>query len=100
MSPARRHAKRQLRKPWPGSVSCSLMVNNVGIVYPVDDFSMDVPDYDRIISVNLRGQFLMLKYSIPEIIKAGRWIDRAELLDGSDPRRWRDLRSEAKRRSI
>src|SRR5271170_1093798 len=48
-----------------------LMVNNVGIVYPVDDFSIEVPDYDRIISVNLRGQFLMLKYSIPEIIKAG-----------------------------
>jgi NAD(P)-dependent dehydrogenase (short-subunit alcohol dehydrogenase family) len=48
-----------------------LMVNNVGIVYPVDDFSMDIPDYDRIMSVNLRGQFLMLKYSIPEIIKAG-----------------------------
>jgi NAD(P)-dependent dehydrogenase (short-subunit alcohol dehydrogenase family) len=48
-----------------------LMVNNVGIVYPVDDFSMDTPDYDRIMSVNLRGQFLMLKYSIPEIIKAG-----------------------------
>ncbi len=51
--------------------SLHLMVNNVGIVYPVDDFSMDVPDYDRIMSVNLRGQFLMLKYSIPEIIKAG-----------------------------
>jgi NAD(P)-dependent dehydrogenase (short-subunit alcohol dehydrogenase family) len=48
-----------------------LMVNNVGIVYPVDDFSIDVPDYDKIMSVNLRGQFLMLKYSIPEIIKAG-----------------------------
>jgi NAD(P)-dependent dehydrogenase (short-subunit alcohol dehydrogenase family) len=48
-----------------------LMVNNVGIVYPVDDFSMEVPDYDRIMSVNLRGQFLMLKYCIPEIIKAG-----------------------------
>lgn len=48
-----------------------LMVNNVGIVYPVDDFSIDVPDYDRIMSVNLRGQFLMLKYGIPEIIKAG-----------------------------
>ena len=51
--------------------SLHLMVNNVGIVYPVDDFSMDVPDYDRIMSVNLRGQFLMLKYSIAEIIKAG-----------------------------
>ena len=43
-----------------------LMVNNVGIVYPVDDFSIDVPDYDKIMSVNLRGQFLMLKYSSPK----------------------------------
>lgn len=48
-----------------------LMVNNVGIVYPVDDFSLDTADYDRIMSVNLRGQFLMLKYAIPEIVKAG-----------------------------
>jgi len=48
-----------------------LMVNNVGIVYPVDDFSMDTADYDHIMSVNLRGQFLMLKYAVPEIIKAG-----------------------------
>jgi NAD(P)-dependent dehydrogenase (short-subunit alcohol dehydrogenase family) len=48
-----------------------LMVNNVGIVYPVDDFSMSVEDYDRIMSVNLRGHFLMLKFGIPEIIKAG-----------------------------
>jgi NAD(P)-dependent dehydrogenase (short-subunit alcohol dehydrogenase family) len=48
-----------------------LMVNNVGIVYPVDDFSLDTADYDRIMSVNLRGQFLMLKHSIPEIIKSG-----------------------------
>jgi NAD(P)-dependent dehydrogenase (short-subunit alcohol dehydrogenase family) len=47
-----------------------LMVNNVGIVYPVDDFSMDIPDYDHIMSVNLRGQFLMLKYAVPEIIRA------------------------------
>ncbi|HEY2106230.1 MAG TPA: SDR family NAD(P)-dependent oxidoreductase, partial [Candidatus Binataceae bacterium] len=28
-----------------------LMVNNVGIVYPVDDFSLDLADYDRIMSV-------------------------------------------------
>ena len=48
-----------------------LMVNNVGIVYPVDDFSLDTADYDHIMSINLRGHFLMLKYSIPEIIKAG-----------------------------
>jgi NAD(P)-dependent dehydrogenase (short-subunit alcohol dehydrogenase family) len=51
--------------------SLHLMVNNVGIVYPVDDFSIDVADYDHIMSVNLRGQFLMLKYAIPEIIKSG-----------------------------
>lgn len=48
-----------------------LMVNNVGIVYPVDDFSLDTADYDHIMSVNLRGHFLMLKYAIPEMIKAG-----------------------------
>ncbi len=48
-----------------------LMVNNVGIVYPVDDFSLDTADYDHIMGVNLRGQFLMLKYAIPEIIRAG-----------------------------
>ncbi|SRR5579875_41038 len=48
-----------------------LMVNNVGIVYPLDDFSIDTADYDRLMSVNLRGQFLMLKYAIPEIVKAG-----------------------------
>ncbi|HKD67052.1 MAG TPA: SDR family NAD(P)-dependent oxidoreductase [Candidatus Binataceae bacterium] len=48
-----------------------LMVNNVGIVYPMDDFSLETADYDHIMSVNLRGQFLMLKYAIPEIIKAG-----------------------------
>jgi NAD(P)-dependent dehydrogenase (short-subunit alcohol dehydrogenase family) len=49
----------------------NLMVNNVGIVYPVDDFSLEAADYDHIMGVNLRGQFLMLKHSIPEMIKAG-----------------------------
>ena len=71
-----------------------LMVNNVGIVYPVDDFSLDTADYDRIMSVNLRGQFLMLKYAIPEIVKAGGGRDRTEFLDGRNPGRRRDYRAQ------
>ncbi len=72
VSGSRKHAEVAVNTTVARFGALHLMVNNVGIVYPVDDFcSIDVPDYDKIMSVNLRGQFLMLKYSIPEIIKAG-----------------------------
>jgi meso-butanediol dehydrogenase/(S,S)-butanediol dehydrogenase/diacetyl reductase len=48
-----------------------MVVNNAGVVVygEVPDFGED--DWDRVLDTNLKGQFLMSKYAIPEIRKAG-----------------------------
>jgi NAD(P)-dependent dehydrogenase (short-subunit alcohol dehydrogenase family) len=51
-----------------GRLDCAL--NNAGIVNPLDG-SWDEDTFDRIVSVNVRGVMLCLKYEIPELLKAG-----------------------------
>ncbi len=48
-----------------------ILVNNAGIVLPgrVDNISEE--DWDRTIAVNLKGVFLVSKFAIPEMRKAG-----------------------------
>jgi len=51
-----------------GRLDCAL--NNAGIVNPQDS-NWDEDTFDRILSVNLRGVMLCLKYEIPELLKVG-----------------------------
>jgi NAD(P)-dependent dehydrogenase (short-subunit alcohol dehydrogenase family) len=48
-----------------------MVVNNAGVVVygEVPDFAED--DWDKVMDTNLKGQFLMSKYAIPEMRKAG-----------------------------
>jgi meso-butanediol dehydrogenase / (S,S)-butanediol dehydrogenase / diacetyl reductase len=48
-----------------------ILVNNAGIVLPgrVDNTSEE--DWDRTIAINLKGVFLVSKYAVPELRKAG-----------------------------
>ncbi len=49
----------------------NLLVNNVGIVVGHDLLNTTVEQFDLMMAVNVRGHFLMMKYAVPEMIKAG-----------------------------
>jgi NAD(P)-dependent dehydrogenase (short-subunit alcohol dehydrogenase family) len=48
-----------------------ILVNNAGIVIPGRVDNMPEEDWDRTIAVNLKGVFLVSKYTIPEMRKIG-----------------------------
>jgi meso-butanediol dehydrogenase/(S,S)-butanediol dehydrogenase/diacetyl reductase len=49
----------------------NVLVNNAGIVLPGRVDNMSEEDWDRTMAVNLKGVFLVSKYSIPEMRKNG-----------------------------
>jgi len=49
-----------------------ILVNNTGIYTKGDVVATSEEDWERILAVNLRGVFLCCKYTVPEMIKAGR----------------------------
>jgi 2-dehydro-3-deoxy-L-rhamnonate dehydrogenase (NAD+) len=51
----------------------NVMVNCAGIVGPTNTKILDYPveDFDRLYSINLRGSFLMTKYSLPPMLNRG-----------------------------
>ncbi len=48
-----------------------LMVNNVGIAIGSNLLNTTTAQFDTMLAVNLRGHFLMMRYAVPEIAKAG-----------------------------
>jgi NAD(P)-dependent dehydrogenase (short-subunit alcohol dehydrogenase family) len=48
-----------------------ILVNNAGIVLPGRVDNMSEEDWDRTIAINLKGVFLVSKYTIPEMRKIG-----------------------------
>jgi NAD(P)-dependent dehydrogenase (short-subunit alcohol dehydrogenase family) len=48
-----------------------LLVNNVGIAVGGRLLETTTEQFDKMVDVNLRGHFLMMKYAVPEIAKAG-----------------------------
>jgi NAD(P)-dependent dehydrogenase (short-subunit alcohol dehydrogenase family) len=48
-----------------------LMVNNVGIAIGGNLLKTTTADFDTMLAVNLRGHFLMMRYAVPELAKAG-----------------------------
>jgi NAD(P)-dependent dehydrogenase (short-subunit alcohol dehydrogenase family) len=48
-----------------------LLVNNVGIAIGGDLLKTATGDFDKMLAVNLRSHFLMMRYAVPEIVKAG-----------------------------
>lgn len=51
--------------------SVSILVNNAGIFPSVPLVAMTLSDFDKVISVNLRGVFLCTKYASSQMIKQG-----------------------------
>jgi NAD(P)-dependent dehydrogenase (short-subunit alcohol dehydrogenase family) len=49
----------------------NLLVNNVGIALGARLLETDSEQFNTMMNVNVRGQFWMMKYAVPEIIKAG-----------------------------
>jgi NAD(P)-dependent dehydrogenase (short-subunit alcohol dehydrogenase family) len=49
----------------------NLLVNNVGIAIGGRLLETTIEQFDTMTNVNVRGQFLMMKYAVPEIAKAG-----------------------------
>jgi NAD(P)-dependent dehydrogenase (short-subunit alcohol dehydrogenase family) len=48
-----------------------ILFNNAGIVFVKDIVETGEEEWDRVLSINLKGMFLMSKYTIPEMIKTG-----------------------------
>ncbi len=48
-----------------------LLVNNVGIAVGGNLLKTTTEDFDKMLAVNLRSHFLMMRYAVPEIAKAG-----------------------------
>jgi len=48
-----------------------LLVNNVGIAIGGNLTGTTTEQFDKMVQVNLRGHFLMMRYAVPEIAKAG-----------------------------
>lgn len=46
-----------------------ILFNNAGIVLPGRVDNMSIEDWDRTMAVNIRGVFLMSKYTIPHLLK-------------------------------
>lgn len=54
--------------------SCSLLVNNAGIVQQVSFKDMQTKDWDRMIAVHLRGCFLGCQRAMPQMLEAGNGV--------------------------
>ncbi len=52
--------------------SIDILVNNAGIYPAIPLAQMSLQDFDRVLSVNLKGVFLCTKYASEEMIKKGR----------------------------
>src|SRR5277367_4272356 len=48
-----------------------LLVNNVGIAIGGNLLKTSTEQFDKMLAVNLRSHFLMMRYTVPEIAKAG-----------------------------
>jgi NAD(P)-dependent dehydrogenase (short-subunit alcohol dehydrogenase family) len=48
-----------------------LLVNNVGIAIGGNLLNTSTEQFDKMLAVNLRSHFLMMRYAVPEIAKAG-----------------------------
>jgi NAD(P)-dependent dehydrogenase (short-subunit alcohol dehydrogenase family) len=49
-----------------------VVVNNAGIIRRADVVELDETEWDRVMAVNVRSVFLMSKYAVPAMMKAGR----------------------------
>ncbi len=49
-----------------------ILVNNAGVVSQVKFDELEVAEWDRVLSINLRGVFLGCRYVLPEMLARGR----------------------------
>ena len=64
-------ARRMVQETVKAFGRLDILVNNAGIVLPGRVDNMSEEDWDRTIAVNLKGVFLVSKYTIPEMRKIG-----------------------------
>jgi NAD(P)-dependent dehydrogenase (short-subunit alcohol dehydrogenase family) len=64
-------ARRMVQETVKAFGRLDILVNNAGIVIPGRVDNMSEEDWDRTMAVNLKGAFLVSKYTIPEMRKIG-----------------------------
>jgi NAD(P)-dependent dehydrogenase (short-subunit alcohol dehydrogenase family) len=64
-------AKRMVDETVKAFGRINILVNNAGVVLPGRVDNMSEEDWDKTIAVNLKGVFLVSKYTIPEMRKIG-----------------------------
>ena len=51
--------------------ACDILLNNAGIIVPGSILDVSVEDFDRVLSVNLRGAFLLSRLVATEMVRRG-----------------------------
>jgi NAD(P)-dependent dehydrogenase (short-subunit alcohol dehydrogenase family) len=59
--------------------SVDILINNAGVYYPTPISKTGVEDWDRMIDINVRGYFLMVKHCVPLMKKGGRIVNVASV---------------------
>lgn len=64
--------KRMIEEAVSGYGAVDILVNNAGIYPSIPVMDMTLADFDKVLSVNLKGVFLCVKYTAEQMIKQGK----------------------------
>jgi NAD(P)-dependent dehydrogenase (short-subunit alcohol dehydrogenase family) len=67
--------KQQVKKVKKEFNSIDILINNAGVFYPTPVEKTTKEQWDKLMNINLRGYFLMTKYTVPFMKKGGRIIN-------------------------
>ncbi|MCW5980639.1 MAG: glucose 1-dehydrogenase [Bryobacteraceae bacterium] len=65
------HVKRMFKETLDAFGSLDVLVNNAGIQKPCPSHELELPDFDRVLSVNVRGPFLCAREAIRHFLSRG-----------------------------
>ncbi len=71
--------KQQVRRVKKEFGSIDVLINNAGVYFPTPITETKQEDWDKLININLKGYFLMVKYTVPFMKKGSKIINIASV---------------------